>query len=94
MVFARARENLDYIVNEKKKGRIIITGLTNSVPMPLNEVEKKIWLDNMVADVLCKLDPEGNGKILFIKPGRREGHNIPMVEVRMESKEIAKRILA
>jgi hypothetical protein len=40
----------------------------------------------------CRIDPEGSGRILLIKPGRNDGRSIPMVEVRMESKEIARRI--
>ena len=93
-VFARHREDLDFISNKKKEDRLISTGLTNSIPMPIDEGEKRLWLDKMVAEVLRKLDPEGQGQILFIKPGRKDGINIPMVEVRMENKEMAKRIRA
>lgn len=92
LVFARNREDLDYISNEKKEDRIIITGLTNSIPMPNDEREKKLWLEKMVTDILCKLDPEGQGQVLFIKPGKRDANNIPMVEVRLENREMAKRI--
>ena len=69
LVFARNREDLDFISNEKKEDRIIITGLTNRIPMPIDEGERRIWLDNMVAETLCKIDPERRGQILFIKPG-------------------------
>ena len=92
LIFARHREDLDLIVNEKKEDRLIITRLTNPTPMPVDQGAKKIWLDKMVADVLCRIDPEGKGNIIFIKQGRNEGRQIPMVEVRMESKEVARRI--
>ena len=55
--------------------------MTISILMPTDEGEKKIWLDNMVVRVLCKLDPDVKGQILFIKPGWKDGNNIPMVEV-------------
>jgi hypothetical protein len=94
LVFARDREDLDAIANEKKEDRLIITGLTNPIPRPTNEEDRKKWLDDMVIGVLSLLDPEGNGTILFAKQGRGDGHSIPMVEVRMDSKETAKRIRA
>ena len=46
----------------------------------------------MVIGVLKKLDPEGSGTFLFIKQGKNDGRSIPMVAVRMESKETARRI--
>jgi hypothetical protein len=62
--------------------------------MPTEVGERKMWLENMVGKALCFLDPEGTGTILFCKQGRGDGHSIPMVEVRIESKETAKRIRA
>ena len=60
--------------------------------MPRDFNEKKSWMDKMVAELLCKLDQEGSGIILFIKQGRSNGRFIRMVEVGMETKEMAKRI--
>ena len=34
LVMARLREELDQIANVRKEDRIIITGLTNTTPMP------------------------------------------------------------
>jgi hypothetical protein len=48
LIFARDREELDYIVNEKKEDRLIITGLSNTIPMPMDAGEKKIWYGKMV----------------------------------------------
>lgn len=94
LAFARNREEMDTLVNKEKEDRIIITGLTNSIPMPLEAGAKKLWLENMVLGVLKRLDPEGSGKLLFIKLGKGDGRNIPVAEVRMESKETARRIRA
>ena len=41
LLTARIREELDAISNEKKEDRLIITGLSNSTPTPLNPEEKK-----------------------------------------------------
>ena len=92
LIFARDREDLDYITNERKEDRLIITGLSNVTPMPADAGEKKLWYDKMVSEALCKIDPEGSGRILLIKPGWNDGRSIPMVEVRMENKEMARRI--
>ena len=45
----------------------------------------------MVVDVLKKLDPEPKqgGRILFVRPGFNNGKAIPMVEVKMDSRETA-----
>ena len=48
---------------------LIVTGLTNPIPMPQEALAKKKWLEEMVANVLGKVDPEGSGKILWIKQG-------------------------
>ena len=38
------------------------------------------------------MDPDWSGKILWIKQGRGNGYQIPMVELAMDTKEKAKRI--
>ena len=61
LAFARTREEMDALSNKEKEDRLIITGLTNSIPMPTDKAAAKIWLDDMVIDVIKKLDPEGSG---------------------------------
>ena len=46
----------------------------------------KIW-DSVY--IFNKMDSSVKGKILFINHGKREGRNIPMVEVKVDSKEPA-----
>jgi hypothetical protein len=42
-----------------------------------------------VGDVLDKALPDTSNKIAFINQGKNAGKNIPMVEVRLESREMA-----
>ena len=55
-----------FLYNEKKD-ILIITGLTNSIPMPLDAAEKIIWRRNTVIEVFQKLDPEGSGNNRIVK---------------------------
>ena len=89
LMMARLREELDMIGNAKKEDRIVITGLTNTTIMPAQGDEKKKWLHDMVGRVFHEIDPSLKGKILFVNHGKRNGHNIPMVEVRVDTKENA-----
>ena len=85
------REELDTIRNSKKEDRIIITGLTSKIPPPTAHEDKKKWLSDIVTDLLNKIDPELAKNITFINQGKRLGRDIPMVEVRMTSKELSKK---
>ena len=89
LMMARIREELDMISNAKKEDRIILTGLTNPVPMPVDGEEKKRWLNEMVCRVFNEIDSNLRGKILFINHGKRNGRFVPMVEVRLDSRENA-----
>jgi hypothetical protein len=91
LVFSRIREELDTISNSKKEDRLIITGLTSTLPQPNSFDEKKKWLTEIVTNLLNRLDPEFANNILFINQGKNHGKEIPMVEVRLKSKELAKK---
>ena len=91
LIFARVREELDLISNEKKEDRIIITGLTSSTPAPSAFEERKKWLREVVINLLNKIDPELGNNIAFINQGKNRGREIPMVEVRFSGKEWSKR---
>ena len=60
--------------------------------MPAGADERKTWINNLVCEVLNKIDLDVTGKILFIDQGRHQGRDIPMVEVRLDSKKAAFRI--
>ena len=80
LAFARNREEMDTLTNKEKEDRIIITGLTNPIPMPIEAGAKKLWLESMVLGFLKRIDPEGSGKLLFIKLGKGDGRSIPVAE--------------
>jgi hypothetical protein len=92
LMMARIREEPDAIANSKKEDRVVITGLTNSVPMPEDKEARKKWLMDMVASLLNRVEPGSEKKIIFINQGRRMDMAISMVEVRFESKEVAFKI--
>ena len=91
LVMARLREELDQISNVRKEDRIIITGLTNSIPMPADPAQRIAWAKTMVVDILKRLDPgprEGRRR-LFVKLESNNNRAIPMVEVKLDSRETA-----
>jgi molybdopterin converting factor small subunit len=92
LMMARICEELDMFLNNRKEDRVVMTGLTNSVIMPHEGEEKKKWLQDMVKKILDVIEPNPKGKILFVNPGKRDGQNIPMIEVKMDSKEAARSI--
>jgi hypothetical protein len=85
LLFARTREELDTISNKAKEDRIVMTGLTSSVPPPREWVQRKEWLRALVVDTLKKVQPDFGGKLGFINQGKNNGRDIPMVEVKCES---------
>jgi hypothetical protein len=89
LLFARTREEMDTMANKSKEDRIIITGLTSSTP-PLREWDqKKAWLRDLVITTLKKIKPDFDGKIGFINQGKNNSKDIPMVEVKLMSAEVA-----
>ena len=92
LMMARVREELDLVANNKKEDRIVITGLTSGTPVPDNYEEKKKWLRNIVDGLLNRIVPGTSEKIVFFNQGRSRGREIPMVEVRVDSRETAFKI--
>jgi hypothetical protein len=89
LLFARTREELDTATNKTKEDRIIVTGLTSSTPAPREKVQKSQWIRKIVVDTLKKIKPDFDGKIGFVNQGKNNGREIPMVEVKMDSVEVA-----
>jgi hypothetical protein len=92
LVSARMREELDAITNINKEDRLIITGMINKVPMPQGFQDRKKWVLDMVGDVLNRIEQGAAEKIIWANQGRRNEREIPMAEVKMESREVARRI--
>jgi hypothetical protein len=89
LIFARTREELDTIANKAKEDRVVITGLTSTTLPPSDWSQRKVWLRKVVIDVLKKVYPQFSGNLGFINQGKNNGKDIPMVEAKCESVEVA-----
>ncbi len=89
LLFARTREELDTASNKAKEDRIVITGLSSTQPPPVDKELKKVWLRNLVLEVIKKVKPDFDGTLGFINQGKSNGRDMPMVEVRLNSVEAA-----
>ena len=91
-MLSRIREELDQISNMKKEDRVMMMGLTSTVPAPRLEIERNAWARQMVIEALKKFDkkPREGSSILYVKAGKREGGVLnPPIEVRFDSRETA-----
>ena len=70
MVFARIREELDFLANVKKEDRVVVTGLSSTVAMPTGLDEGKRWVDEIVKAALNKIVQGSSDMIQFINSGR------------------------
>ena len=92
LMMARVREELDMATNTKKEDRIVITGLTSKTPKPDGFEERKKWIRDIVDELLNRIVPGSSEKIVFINQGRNLGKDIPMAEVKIDSREHALKI--
>jgi hypothetical protein len=86
---AKLREDIDFMTNVRNEDRIVLTGLTATTPPPQKQEEKVAWIRNIAKEFVKTIDPESSEKINFVKQGRSKDKDIPMAEVRFETKEIA-----
>ena len=92
LVTARIREELDAIANEKKEDRLIVNGLTNKTPRPNNLEDRKRWIDEMIGGALNSIEPHSGKHVVFANQGKNKTKDIPLFEVKMDSKELALKI--
>ena len=92
LVTARLREELDAISNAKKEDKLVITGLSSKTPMPTSSDEKRAWLHKIVGEILDKIIPESSKHVVFSSLGNRNSKIIPLVEVKMDSRDLAMKI--
>jgi hypothetical protein len=85
LIFARLREEMDFATNKQKEDRIVVTGLTSSVPPPTDPAAKKLWIRKIVEDIFKKISPDFAGVIHYINQGKSNGRMIPLVEVKLDS---------
>ena len=89
LVFARIREELDFIANSRKEDRIIVTGLSTSVRKPSGEAEIRAWARVVVNDALEAIVPGSANKIQFCSPNRSVTATVPVCEVKFREREDA-----
>jgi hypothetical protein len=77
------------LANKTKEDRIIITGLSSKTPPPADRDQKKVWLRKIVIDTIKLVKPDFDGNLGFINQGKSNGKEIPMVEARLNSVEVA-----
>ena len=70
LLFARTREELDTAANKAKEDRIVITGLSSTTPPPVDKEQKKVWLRNLVLDVIKRVKPDFGSVLGFINQGK------------------------
>ena len=92
LVTARIREELDFFTNMRKEDRIVVSGLTSRVPVPLNPEEKRKWLRDLVGEVLEQVEASSSQHILVVMQGWKGQNNVPVAEVRMSSVELASKL--
>jgi hypothetical protein len=71
-----------------KEDRIIMTGMTTKTMMSQGFEENKKWLLGMIGEVFNRIEQGAAVKIILINQGRMNEREIPMAEVRMESREV------
>jgi hypothetical protein len=64
----------------------------NSAIVPQGFEDRKKWMAEMVGQVINKIEQGAGEKIIWINQGSRNAWEIPMAEVKLESKEIAHKI--
>ncbi len=92
LVMARLREDLDTVSNTNKEDKIIISGLSSKAPRPAGKEEVKVWLKEMVSEVLDSIEPGSSSEIIFVNQGRSNNKDIPLAEVRMRNRDMALKI--
>ena len=89
MVTMRLAENQDVEINKAKEDRIIINGLTNTIPCPVGLDEKKKWLVDMVSPIVEAIVEGSANEIAFVSLAGTKERDIPLCEVRFKSRETA-----
>ena len=92
LVFARIREELDFLANAKKEDRVVVTGLTSLVSMPTGLDEGKRWVHGIVESALNQIVEGSSTMIQFINSGRSYRGEVPVCEVKMKEKGWAEKI--
>ena len=92
LVFARIREELDFIVNSRKEDRIVITGLSTDIPRPRGDAEVRGWARAVVNAALHSFVPDSDKNIQFCSLNRSVNAGVPVCEVKFREREVALKV--
>ena len=92
LVFARIREELDFIVNSKKEDRIIIMGMTTDVLRPKGDIESRAWIRRIAEGALNAIIEGSGSSIQFVSPNRSVTLAVPVCEIKFRDRESAQKI--
>ena len=88
LVFARIREELDFIVNSRKEDRIVITGLSTDIPRPRGDAEVGGWARAVVNAALHSFVPDSDKNIQFCSLNRSVNAGVPVCEVKFREADL------
>ena len=92
MMFARLREELDFIANTKKEDRVMVTGMTTLAPKPTGQVDARAWIREVAESTLEAILPGSRAMVQFVSPNRSLGLEVPACEVKIKDREFAVKI--
>ena len=92
LIFARIREELDFIVNIKKEGCIVVTGMSLTVPKLASQIETRQWINKIAKLGLVMIVLEAREMVQFVSANRSYGSEVLVYEVNIKDREDALRI--
>jgi hypothetical protein len=69
LVTPRIPKEPDYLSNIRKEDRIIVTGLTSQIPMPVGVEDKKKWLRELAGGILNQVEAGSSNHMLNLIQG-------------------------
>ncbi len=88
-MFARTREELDAASNRAKEDRIVLNGISSSLPPPTDPRQRIEFLKGIVAEIFEKISPGFEGKIIYLNQGKQQQLAQQMIEIKMDKTEHA-----
>ena len=78
------------MINIKKEDNIVLTILSSNVSIPVDRVDQKKWLSDLVGAALDYLLLDSSKGVAFLSPGRKDEWKFPtMIEVWMKERDMA-----
>ena len=92
LMFARSREELDAMSNRAKEDRIVINGMSSTVPLPNDSRQRIEALKGLAAATFEKIIPDFQGKIVYLSQSKQQQQQQlaqQMIEVKLDKAEHA-----